>query len=443
MTESRRKRKATAKSPTSVKTPYDRAKGKEYNSSPRIGLLLGNDVSALEVANITVKNLVRAGYTPVLFMAAHKPSTKPAAHQEELQNLGFYERYLTNNTIYPIVESMPPLLGADGQPRDDTLYTPQQLADLYGLEMETVSNINSPEFIERIREDKKMPLVVSCRCYQIAHDELITAQTEKDAEFRRGETRKGGIWNLHPGKLPEYRGIFGPIYAMNNQQRTYRWTLHGMIYDAKATRKGIDAGPIMTSTSRAIDYSRPAVELYTHMARDAGKMLYDRIEDFFGGTVPLTATPQAKLAETEGRKGQYYSHPDPQFFENQWSNALERLVNRADSEGFHVNDDIRERVAAGDSEPEVVNPDLMLDHLMKSFRPEGADERKRLRGVLQNAIIHWENAKDVLLGHHEPNANENHGFVDSALKTGRIIHRDSNGNGHNAEIDPALTNTDI
>ncbi len=429
MTESTKTAKKQRPKRTSQKS-FDNAKGEEFDPRPRIGLLLGNDVSALEVANITVKNLHKAGYRPVLYMTAHRPSAKENAHQLELQNLGFYERYLTNNVMYPIIESMPTVVDENGQGWEDILYTPQQLADIYDLELEHVDDINDPEFVKQIRDDKRMPLVVSCRCYQIAHDALIEAQTKKKAEFRNGRKQNGEIWNLHPGKLPEYRGIFGPIFAMNNQQRTYRWTLHGMIYDGKAKRKGIDAGPIMTSTSRAIDYTKPAVQLYTHIARDAGKMLYDRIEDFFGGTVPLTATPQASLAE-KGRKDEYYTHPDPDFFEKVWPTALQRLADRGDEEGFFVPDEVRSRIKAGDAEPEIVNPDMMADHLLQAFRPEGADERKRIRGALSTAIMHWEGNKHMLHAHHNAAMHENQGLVDSYLMSGNLIHRGpSNGNGH-------------
>ncbi len=404
---------------------FKTATGKpQSDDSPRVGLLVGNDVSALDAINVVVKQLIKAGYQPVLFMASHKPSSKEQAHQLELQDLSFYERYLTNNVLYPIIEGMDPLVDGKGQLRDDVLYTPKQLQEIAGVQVETVDDINSKEFVRRIKQDKNMPLVVSCRCYQIAHDDLINAQIGKEVKMRNGAVRKGEIWNLHPGKLPEYRGIFGPIYAMSNLQRTYKWTLHEMVYDGKAKRKGIDAGPIMTDITDPIDYSKPAISLYTDLAPVAGRMLYDRIENFFGGTVPFQGKPQDKFAE-EGRPGKYYSHPDQEFFNGAdgWSTVLSRLVELGKERGFvdKIDPDVIAKVKAGETRPDIVDPVFMMDHMMAKFRPDGANDRKRIRSALENAVMHWEDQKVSIHAAYDPAAHDGKGLVDAHLLSGAII----------------------
>lgn len=374
----------------------------------RIGFLLGNDVSATIAANAVIKPLVNAGYRPVIYMAKHKPSTKLEAKQAELQEFGFYERYLLNNVVKPHVDQSAPIQNEDGWPLNRVIYTPEQLAEIYNLEIETVENINAPEFIEKIKNDDLMPLLISIRCYQIAREGLINAQRDKTVNLR-ARPIQGNIWNLHPGKLPEYQGIFSPLYAMNELQRTAAWTLHEMIYDANDPNKGIDKGPIITRSTAPINYNRPAIELYTGFAQDSGRMTYSRIEDFMSGGVPTTPQNNA----TNAHQTQYYSHPSEEFFKDEWPTVHKRLIELADGAGFGIDPRIRmKETNHPNMGPKIADPQNMIDFYVQLFAGQDAQTQQALRTKITAEVENWEKNKAQYIKAH---ADQKYGAVDTMM----------------------------
>jgi len=394
--------------------------GRVHDNRRKIGLLAGNDISTLISLNHEVRKMVTAGYKPVIYMVDHRPSKKEKAHQPQIQSLAFYERYLTNNVVFPIIDQMETPSNSDGSPRDDVLYTPKQLAEMYGLNISYIDDINSDAFVDEVWQETNMPLIISIRCYQIAHERLIQAQTKKEITLSSGQKIKGAIWNMHPGKLPEYQGILGPLYAMDNLQRTYAWTLHEMIYDPNDKNKGIDKGPVITQTTAPIDYSKPAIDLYLDLAKPAADMLYDRVEDFFRGQTPVT--PQNKFKG--GEKAQYYSHPDPKFFNDneRWPTVLARLVQLSKNEGFTVNPKVAELVSKGHTEPEIVDYGIMAELIPSLFASNNDSIHEHLVEAIDRAITDWETHKNrYIAAHSKQHPNSNNGVVDALLVSGKTL----------------------
>lgn len=404
-----------------------------YDKRPKIGLLVGNDISALKVVNEVAPKLARTGYRPVIFLAEHRPSKKATAHQLELQDLSFYERYLTNNVIFPITEGAETQKNPDGSPIKGLLYSPDQLAELYDeIQVENVKDINAPEFVQRVSEDTSMPLIVSTRCYQIAHSELISAQEEKNYIAPNGREMEGAIWNMHPAKLPEYQGLFGPLYAMSDLQKNFAWTLHKMIYDPNDPTKGIDQGHIITQTTNPIDYSRPAMTLYTDFAETAAQMLYNRINDHFGNGVPLT--PQADFKE--GAQASYYTHPNPEFFTDfqRWAGTYARLVELSEQEGFRVDQAIKEKVAKHITAPEITDFAEVIEEWPKLFAAQGTHLHSVIAEAVDKATMDWEQHK---VSYHRLNAKlhpEGYGVIDTMLLSGKRL---PNGYAGHLTEDPA------
>lgn len=419
---------ALTKSPNfSPAETFSGVSGTVHDNRRQVGLLAGNDLAALIFLNSEIPTLVSAGFKPVIYMAEHKPSIKPEASQLEIQSLSFYERYLTNNVIFPIIDQMetPIKISSDptenGNPREDILYTPNQLAEVYGLDISHVEDINSSEFVEEIKSRPEMPLVVSVRCYQIARQALIEAQKSKKVTLTDGQTINGAIWNMHPGKLPEYQGILGPLRAMNNLQRTYAWTLHEMIYDPDDKNKGIDKGPIITQKPAPIDYSAPAIDLYLKLAKPSADMLYDRIEDFFRNRLPVT--PQNEYKPGENPK--YYSHPKPKFFNDneRWPTVLARLIKLGDDLGFKVDEKVKRIVTAGRTEPEIVDFGIIPNYVASLFASAGQDSiYPHLEQALDKAVMDWESNKDWYKAAHAMEHPQNpHGVIDTLLATGKTL----------------------
>lgn len=396
------------------KRAFDDSKGTEHDGRRRIGLLAGNDISALILLNTVIPKLVAANYKPVIYMARHQSSTKDDAKQLPLQTLSFYERYLTNNVLFPIVDEDEPQRDEYGRHLKGILYSPKHLATIYGLDIKTVDDINSPAFVEEIASERNMPVLVSVRCYQIAHTALIRAQTSKNFDLKNGEESRGAFWNMHPGKLPGYQGIFAPLYAMSDNQRTFAWTLHELIYDEADEHKGIDKGAIITKVPSPIDYSAPAIDLYTQFASPAGEMLFHRIEDYFTSGVPHTPQPK--------KEGRYFTHPKPNFFrlKRNFAGALARLVKLGKSEGFEVDKQVAEMVKEGITEPSLADPEAMLALIMNGFFANSkAPHYTRARTALIKAIDTWEEHKnDFHRLHPKAHPDSPYGVVDYHIMAG-------------------------
>src|SRR5690606_1338348 len=147
--------------------------------------------------------------------ASHKPSTNPDAHQFQVREMAFFERQLTNNVIYPFMEA--------SRPNGALNLTPRHLAVKYKDEIifEENVDVNDPALIEKIASDHDMIGAFSIRCFQKFSEEFISRFT---ASFNG--TGKRFLLNLHPGKLPDFKGVLSTARAMDAGVDYYGWTLH-------------------------------------------------------------------------------------------------------------------------------------------------------------------------------------------------------------------------
>ena len=134
----------------------------------------------------------------------------------ELVELKHLERDLPVHTVFPLIDR----IGDDGA----ALATFQGLSRRYGIPLESVKAINTPEMADRLRAWAP-DIILSIRFSLIFKPEIY-------------EIPRIGTYNIHPGALPRYAGLFAAFRAMINGDAIMGTTLHRV-------EQVIDAGPII------------------------------------------------------------------------------------------------------------------------------------------------------------------------------------------------------
>jgi len=182
------------------------------------------------------------------------------------------ERDLPLEVLFPLLAQLPP---------DGRCATFAELAQRHGC-AETVLTDVRPDGWARDLHEFAPDLIISVRFSLIFMAPTIAAV-------------RHGIINVHPGPLPQYRGLFAPFWQMLHQQTRLGVTTH--MVDA-----GIDTGPILgidwvpVTEGRSVFWHLPL--LYGAGVRRA----LSAVGHLVAGT-PLAAVPQPSGA------GDYYRFP--------------------------------------------------------------------------------------------------------------------------------------
>ncbi|ORB83027.1 hypothetical protein B1987_03330 [Mycobacterium kansasii] len=150
-------------------------------------------------------------------------------------------------------------------------------------ELVDVNGIHSHELLDRIRPD----VTVSVRCYQKFTPTTIAALSTSPCR---------PFLNLHPGRLPSYRGVNPFAWSMLNQDERAAWTLHHIDVD-------FDTGAIVDGVEVPLDYAESVHENLLRSVPCATDLVWSAIRTAAtGGT--LARIPQDDTA------ARYYSFLD-------------------------------------------------------------------------------------------------------------------------------------
>lgn len=246
-----------------------------------IAFFVGSDLASHLILNKTVKILIKDGIRPYVFFI---PQSLNSSALPGLKELFFYERQLLNDYVYPFI---------DRQKRASEsaqLLTIRQFRKLYGnkLHVQILANVNDAEFL-RFLEKNRITAGVSIRCYQKFSQEIIDYFNKKIAILHQPF-----FVNLHPGLLPEYRGVTTYCRAMQNQEKKAGFTLHFI-------DQYWDAGPIISKDPQPLDYSLSVVENMCLHVDSASTLLISVIQKLSFGKM-------IKSKEQKKGKSAYYSH---------------------------------------------------------------------------------------------------------------------------------------
>lgn len=304
-------------------------------SKRKIALFIGADVTAHMVLNQIVPDMLSKHYTPIIFLPDHVVSPKNKnAHQRPLRELAFYERRLPNEVIYPFME--------ENGLRGVFNITPRQIAADNGLQVEHVPSVNDPDFIKRIAKDDDIVGAISVRCFQIFSQDFIENFTRQS----NGQ-KKRFLLNLHPGQLPNFKGVLSTARAMDAGSESYGWTLHEI-------DTGIDTGDMLWNSLKKLDLTN-SVLLNNILMSDRGAASIKRALDELDAGNVLAGIPQGAL-----RNKNYYSYPSPERLAK-WEEKGINLVNRRND----------------------------ISKIIEYFGPADDSERKLLTSAVRKAVAAW------------------------------------------------------
>jgi methionyl-tRNA formyltransferase len=154
------------------------------------------------------------------------------------------------------------------------------IARTHGLPLLTPENVNSPEFLEQLREIDP-DLVISVSCPQIFGRDLL------------GVPRLGCI-NVHSAMLPNYRGMLPSFWVLAQGEDRTGVTVHYM-------NPGIDGGDIIGQTTVPIADDDTLRSLMKKCKSVAADLVLETVRRFRSGEVRTLPNPPDE--------GAYFSFP--------------------------------------------------------------------------------------------------------------------------------------
>lgn len=241
-----------------------------------LALFLGNDATSHFVANALARD-VRLSGRNLLIIRTHQ-RTKP--EQPQLGNLYNLERALVPK-LYSVAKSM--------SDRDSTTLSEigREFAGKRRREVATVSveDVNS-EDTRALLEKHHVRVGVCVRCYQKFSAEFLS--------YFSDDTSRSKMYNLHPGLLPQYRGVLTFARSMLAREDSAGFTLHEMT-------ERWDSGGVVSQCSRSIDYRRSVLENMLVQYHTAAELVAEQIQ------YPDRAAPSVRQQEEASA---YFSHLD-------------------------------------------------------------------------------------------------------------------------------------
>jgi len=241
----------------------------------KIVLCVKRDILGSLALNRLVRHLAGHELSVLLsdkVMAAERAPGTPA---DQL----FFERDLIVDHLFPALDAAPP-----DNPQHLTF---RGIAREYGIPVDIVDDINAPETVARLR-DLAPDLMLSNRFDLIFKAEAIAVP-------------RLGLFNLHPGALPQYRGLYAPFRALMNKEARMGCTLH-------AIDPGIDTGPVVDIAWIEADPKRSVLWHYSRLYVAGADRFARLVQDLEAGRTVQPMTQD----ETQAT---YYRYPDDETLE--------------------------------------------------------------------------------------------------------------------------------
>lgn len=311
-------------------------------TKPKIALFVGADVTAHIVLNRLIDDMLE-DYEPIIFMPEHKSSSK--ALLPELKRFGYLDRGILTDAVYPYIESK--RIYAPNR-------SPNMIAQDHGLRIESVPDVNDPAFVESLANEENLMVAVSIRCFQIFKPPIIEAMN-----------KKGQFLNLHPGILPEYRGVMSAFRTMAANEKQHGWTLHKV-------EKEIDAGEILWVKAKPLDPSKSGYSVNLDIASIGAQSIMRALDELKDGNI-LKGYIQSP------EDARYYTYPTRKEL-NEWE---------------------KNRIVLADA-------DEVTGILVEKFSQAGTMHARELTSEIKRAVRAWEIENGMHLPDIAPRSRQSH-----------------------------------
>lgn len=262
-----------------MQLPAKRPRGQIQTNRPlRVAFFLGSDLTSHLIANHLIPLLRATDISVVLFLTTAKPnSTRPRT----LRQLSFLEHTLLQEYAYPYVD-------LHGTPTPHRPNSPNgwQFVDPHGVYVQHVQDVNDADFIDSL-PSMHIDAAISIRCYQKFRGPILNALGGPDTE--------SVFVNLHPGLLPEFRGVNTFLRAMQESQDCTGFTLHHL-------QPEWDTGAVIGQIQFPLRYTRSALENMLAHTSDAASLLLDFLRN-------IAQHRRIRTHAQNSDEARYFSHP--------------------------------------------------------------------------------------------------------------------------------------
>jgi hypothetical protein len=184
----------------------------------------------------------------------------------ELAEMKFLERDLPIDTLFPLIDAA----GGHG----GRLATFDGAVRRFGVPIETIGDVNGPAGEARIRAFRP-DIILSARFSLIFKPNIY-------------DIPRFGTYNVHPGALPRYAGLFAPLRCLVGGDDRIGCTLHRV-------DQGIDTGPIAGIGWLPVDRRRSLLWHVVQTYRPGLDLFFDLLDGLRAGRQPeLTAQDRSR-----------------------------------------------------------------------------------------------------------------------------------------------------
>ncbi len=274
----------------------------------KVLIYAGSDFTSLQALNELVPYFVKQGVEPIMVFPDVPTFENPNAYSEEMQEFAFFDRDLFQNVMRDCLNDpkYKIITASNGDPKEGICYTPEQLEIFYGYQgarSVTLKDVNSPEHVAYVKNDKNIIAGVSIRCLQIFHQDIIDAH--RGPKNLPGPGR-GFLLNVHPGMLPQFRGLLPVFQAASAGEEVTTYTVHGIEQHSK-DENVIDRGTVYEE-QRVSYHQKQGVLMHMHNNVDA---IVAPLRTVMDGIIQNGLPPGVRETLYEDT-GKYFSFPSPE-----------------------------------------------------------------------------------------------------------------------------------
>jgi len=160
------------------------------------------------------------------------------------------------------------------------------IAKRNNIEIFNCENINTPEAAEFVKKHQP-DIIISAYFSQIIEKEVLDLPPQ-------------GVWNIHPGYLPKYRGALSYFWVLRNNEKKAGVTIHRM-------DEGIDTGGILARREFRIQEGSTQQQVLAETALIGGRLVQKLVRK-------LLKHGSLKSIDVSNEEEKYYAMPEENDF---------------------------------------------------------------------------------------------------------------------------------
>jgi methionyl-tRNA formyltransferase len=253
----------------------------------RVDLLIGDDVHSQIVAKTftqaALKNNIQVGVWSII--------------RKENPHMDFHIARWRKIEI----SILPALLASQSQQAIDRFFVATG-----AVEASHVPNVNAASFVQNIA-NKRPDFVVSVRCYQKLASTTINAFNYDGAGSR--------LLNLHPGRLPQYRGVMTLLHQLLAKDLSGPSSLHQV-------SPNWDEGPLLGVSNTVLEEDRSLLSNYMRSGFSGAAFLMAELHRYKANGIKAYLNTTQNQSNAQAR---YFSGQDAVITLNERQTILARL----------------------------------------------------------------------------------------------------------------------